>query len=243
MRALVVLCVIAGCRTTQPYRLDVMDRYEVGEDAVVSVHVERPSGDDAQLVITRPGGTRIRQRAPLDVEVSRIRFGTPLPRPGVEPTFTVPGTYRVELRAGKKVLARLAIEVKVDHLSDLLPDEVIADYKPIVRYARAKQSGPSAWMTYGAIYEHPFRADARIEILIEEPKDHLATAWLPYEEDSTLGVILDNNVRVRERAESFTASWKGSGMIVSLRGPTLADLERGLIRHFLARFPSKLPPE
>jgi hypothetical protein len=238
----VVLCVIAGCRTTQPYRLEA-GRFEVGEDAVVSVHVDKPTSDDAQLVIARPDGSRVRQRAPLDVEVSRIRFGTPLPRPGVEPTFTVKGTYSVELRQGKEVLASESIVVRTNHLDDLLPDEVIADYKPIVRYVRVKQSGPHAWKTYGAIYEHPFRREARIEIVVEEPGEHLTSAWLPYEDESTLGVILDNNVRIRERAESFSASWKSSGNIVTLRGPTLADLERGLIGHFLARFPSKLLPK
>lgn len=244
MRALVALCLVGACaRGSAAYHLSVPDAYEVGENATIGLRVGELTDEPAVLVITRPDGSTVRTYAPLDTEVSRIRLGAPLSQPGVEPTFTMVGNYLIELRAGARVLAKHELEVTSARLDEILPDEEIAGYKPVTRYTRRKQSGQLRWKTYGAIYEHPVQSDATIEVVIELPGPHLVEAWKPYEEDTTLAVIANNNVRLRERAANVSASWRASEHIVTMRAPMLADLERGLIAHFLARFPSKLLPQ
>jgi hypothetical protein len=240
VRSLLVLGLVAGCSLFRPdYKLEVTDAYEVGEDATIAVHARELSDDDADIVITRPDGSEVRQHAPLDVAVTRVRFAPPVPRPRAIPTFTMKGKYKVELRAGSRVLAKKTLEVTLDHLNDLISDETFEDYKPITRFARPKQAGEARWKTYGATYEHPFRTEAKIDVLIEEPKKHLATAWKAYEEQGTLGVIKGATVLIRERADSARAAWISDDLIVSMTAPTLADVER-LFSHFIDRFPSKL---
>ncbi len=239
MRSLAILCLLAGCLKGPAYKLDVTESYEVGEDATIGLHVRDLSDDDADIVIRRPDGTDVRQHAPLDAKVTRIRFAPPVPRPRAVPTFTMKGEYIVELRSGSKVLAKKTLQVTLDHLNDLISEESFEDYKPITRFTRPKQAGAARWKTYGATYEHPFRKEARIDVLIEEPKQHLATAWKSYEEQGTLGVIKGATVLLRERAESARAAWISDDLIVSLAAPTLADIEK-LIGHFIDRYPSKL---
>jgi hypothetical protein len=242
VRALVLLWLIGACGAPR-YQLAVTDTYEVGEDATVELRVREASKQKAVLLITRPDGSTLRRYAPLREEVSRIKFGAPLPEPGVEPTFTMPGHYTIELRLKDKVLASRDLEITLDRLDEVLPADEVAGYTPVVRYTRPKQSGTLRWKTFGAIYEHPSRKDAKIEVLVEAPEDRLATAWKPYEEDTTLGVIENNNVRLRERSDYATASWRASQHVITMRARSLAELERGLIGHFLARFPSKLLPQ
>lgn len=239
MRMLAALIMVAACGGPA-YRLEVTDTYEVGEDATVALRVREVSDADADVVITRPDGTEVRQHAPLDAEVTRVRFSPPVPRPRAIPTFTVTGEYTIELQSRGKTLARRTVHVTVDRLADLIPDEIIADYKPITRFTRAKQAGTQHWKTYGATYEHPSRTDARIDLLIEEPGASLETAWKPYKEGAPLAVVLDHTVRFRERTGGVQASWISGDLIVVMKAPTLADLEQGLIGHFLDRFPSKL---
>ena len=47
----------------------------------------------------------------------------------------------------------------------------------------------------------------------------------------------------RERSESVTVSWYSDKNIIRMQAPTLADLERGIVGHFLKRFPSKVAPK
>jgi hypothetical protein len=239
VRALSVLCLVAACVRGPAYRLTT-ESYEVGEDATISVQVRELTDDDAEIVITRPDGTIVKQHAPLDVEVTRVRFAPPVPRPRAIPTFTTKGEYVVELKSGNKVLAKKTLEITIDHLNDLIPDESISDYKPITRFTRPKQAGALHWKIYGATYEHPFHTDARVEVILEEPKADQKTAWKAYEEEGTLGVLGDSNVVIRERTDSAAVAWKSDDLIVSMRAPTLADLQRGVLAYFLARFPSKL---
>lgn len=239
VRALAVLWLVMGCGSPA-YRLTVTEPYEVGEDATIGLQVKQVSDDDAEIVITRPDGTIVKQHAPLDAAVTRIRFSPPVPRPRAIPTFTTTGDYLVELKSGKRVLATKKLEVKIDHLNDLIPDESVSEYKPITRFTRPKQAGDKHWKIYGATYEHPFHPDARVDVVVEEPKEDMSTAWKAYEEEGTLGVIENSNVVIRERTDSASAAWKSGDWIVSMRASRLAELQRGLIAHFLARFPSKL---
>jgi hypothetical protein len=237
---LTVLLLVAGCGRGPAYKLTVTEAYEVGEDATIGLQVRKLTDDDAEIVITRPDGSVVKQHAPLDAEITRVRFAPPVPRPRAVPTFTTKGDYLVELKAGDRVLAKSTVKVTIDHLNDLIPQEVAADYKPITRYARPKQAGDLHWKIYGATYEHPFHTDARIDLVIEEPKGDMKTAWKAYAEEGTLGVIDNSTVVIRERADSASAAWKSGELIVSMRASSLAELQRGLIAHFLARFPSKL---
>lgn len=239
VRSLTILCLVAGCLKGPAYKLDVTESYEVGEDATIGLHVRELSDDDAEIVITRPDGTDVRQHAPLDAKVTRVRFAPPVPRPRAIPTFTMKGEYIVELRSGSKVLAKRTLEVTLDHLNDLISDESFEGYKPITRFARPKQAGAAHWKTYGATYEHAFRPQARIDVLIEEPKQNLETAWKWYEEQGTLGVIKGATVIIRERADTARAAWISDDLIIAMTAPTLADIER-LIGHFVDRYPSKL---
>jgi hypothetical protein len=242
MRAVLVLIAAGACgaQSSSAYRVAVTDSYEVGEDATVSLQVKQVSDDDAEIVITRPDGTSVKEHAPLDTETSRIKLGKTAPHPGIPPTFTIPGTYQIELRnSDETVLATSEVVIKRARLDELLPLEPVANHKQLTRYTLAKLRGKQQWKTYGAIYSLPRKLD-RIEILIEEPKRALKDAWKPYAEDATVSVIADNNVMFRERSGSVAASWISGDLIVAMRAPTLADLEQGLIGHFLGRFPSKL---
>lgn len=239
---MIVLCVVAACGSGPAYKVSVTEPYEVGEDVIVAVRVRQLSEDGGFVVVTRPDGTEVRQPVPLDVEVNRVRTAPPILRPHTPPTINALGAYRIELRDGaNKVLAKHELVVQVDKLNDLLPNDEVAGYKPISRFARARQSGAQRWKTYGAIYEHPYRSEARIEVAIEDAGAAIDAAWRPYKEEGVPSVILDNNVRFRERTEgSVVASWISGKRVIAMRAETLVDLERGLIGHFLERFPSTL---
>jgi hypothetical protein len=231
----------AACASGPPYRLTVRDRYELGEDPTISVAITKTSDEDAVLVITRPSGSTVRQKVPLGIEQTNVRFGNPIDQPG-EPTFNELGDYRVELRANKAVLAKQEIRISIDRLTSIFTDEEIASYQPAARYTRARQAKRVHYKTYGALYEHTLKSGIQIHVLIEEAGDALDEAWKPYEEEGTLGVIENNHVRFRERSGSVSASWISGKRIIAMRAGTLEDFERGFIAHFLARYPSNLQP-
>jgi hypothetical protein len=237
---LVLTTLLGACAHGPPYRVQVTESYEVGEDITVALRVRELTDDDAVIIVTRPDGTIIKEHAPLDVEHSKIRFGRPAPHPGVPATFTETGPYRVELKTGDTVLAKDEVVVKVNHLDELLPMRDVADYKQITRYTKVRLYGKKQWKTYGAIYVQQYRPEARVEIVIEEPGSNMKDAWKPYFEVGTVTVIEDNNVIFREGADVVTASWISDSRIIAMRAPTLADLERGMVAHFLNEFPSKL---
>lgn len=243
MRAVAVLVVAIACASKPPvpYRLTVAEKYEVGEDATVVLDVRQVSDDDATLVITRPDGTIVKQSATLEETNSRIRFGKPPPHPGVLPTFTMPGEYKIELRVDDVEQATTTITVKGNLLDKLLPTADIGDYKQITRFARPKIYGKKdQGKSYGAIYTLPWKVEARIEITIDNPGPHMKSTWKTFEEEGTITVIENNNVIFRERAESVTASWFSKDKIIRMQAPTLDDLEKGIIAYFLDKFPSKL---
>lgn len=243
MRGALLLVFSMGCaiHATVPYKLAAPDPYEVGEDATISLSVKRLSDDDAQIVITRPDGSIVKQNAPLDTDASKVRFGRPPPHPGLPPTFTVKGAYKVELKVDDQVLAKTELVIRSDHLDELLPIEDVAEHKQITRYTRPKLYGKKLeGKSYGAIYSPPWKVESRVEITIDEPKSQLKEAWKLYAEEGTMSMIDDQNVILRERAESVTASWFSGDKIIRMQAPALADLEKGIIGHFLTRFPSKL---
>lgn len=243
MRSALVLALAMGCATTHavPYTLAAPDPYEVGEDATIALTVKKLSDDDAQIVITRPDGSIVKQNAPLDTDASKVRFGRPPPHPGQPPTFTVKGAYKVELKVDDQVLAKTELVITSNHLDELLPVADVAEHKQITRYTRAKLYGKKLdGKSYGAIYSPPWKVESRVEITIDEPKNQLKEAWKLYAEEGAMSVIDDQNVILRERAESVTASWFSGDKIIRMQAPTLDDLEKGIIGHFLTRFPSKL---
>jgi hypothetical protein len=250
MRALTVVLVVAACArggspgtvsvASGPYRLTVHDTYELGEDPTIAIEIEEPSPQRAELVIERPDGTSVKQHTRLDVEVTRVRFGSALPQPSDQPTFTMVGPYKLELRAAGDVLVTHEIVIANARLDELLPAADVADYKTIGRFTRRRQSGKHHWKAYGALYEHMWRKGVSVDILVEEPGPNFDDVWKPYEDAGALSVIEGRNVIYRERAESVTASWISGNRIVTMRAPTLGDLERGFIDHFLRRYPSKL---
>ncbi len=241
------LTLVVGCvrgSGTAPYRLTLADKYEVGEDATIVVDAKKLSDDDAQVVITRPDGSILKQRAPLDEASSRIRFGRPPPHPGLPPTFTTTGAYKIELKVDDSVLAKTELTIDRNRLDDLLPTDDVADYKQITRYTRPKIYGKKdQGKSYGAIYSPPTKVEARVEITIDEPGTHLAETWKTFQEEGAPSLIEENNVIFRERSESVTVSWYSDKNIIRMQAPTLADLERGIIGHFLKRFPSKVAPK
>jgi hypothetical protein len=244
MRAVLVFVLAVGCAKTVPYKLTVPTEggaYEVGEDVTVVLDVKKVSDDDAKIIITRPDGTIVKENASLDAPNSRIRFGRPPPHPGLPPTITIKGTYTIELQIDDKPVSTMTVDVTSDRINALLPMEDVADYKQITRYTRPKIYGKTyQGKSYGAIYSPPWRVEARVEITIDEPKKHLKETWKLYAEEGAPSVIENNNVIFRERSESVTASWYSDGVVVRMQAPTLDDLEKGIIGHFLKKFPSKL---
>lgn len=229
----------AACASGPAYRLTVPDRYEVGEDPTIRVAIQQTSNADAVLVIRRPSGSSVREKVPLRVEQTNVRFGNAVDPESV-PTFTELGDYRVELRSNETVLAKQEIRIAIDRLTTIFTEDEIAAYAPVNRYTRVRHNKQQRWKIYGALYEHTLRPDARIHVVIEEPGDALEDAWQRYEEEGTLGVIENNNVRFRERSSSVSASWISGNRIIAMRGTTLEDFERGFLAHFLAKYPSDL---
>lgn len=236
----ICLMAVAACGPAAGYRLSSPERYEVGDDATITVDGGGGTEVAVEVVIIRPDASVVREPARLGSERIRVRFSG---EPRGPATFNQIGDYRIELRSGDRVLAKHEIRVSVDRLDELLPAKEVAGYAPISRATRSRQHGTRRWKTYEITYRHPWRTGAEVEILIEEPKAELESAWQRYIEEGTLGVIENNNVRFRERSDSASASWIAGKRIVAVRSATLADLERGLIGHFLARFPSDLRAE
>ncbi len=246
MRAVLALVLAAGCGAARPvpYSLSSAASYEVGEDATIAVTAKQLSDDDAQVVITRPDGSIVKEHAPIDVESSRIRFGKPPPHPGLPPTFTIKGAYKVELKVDDQVLAKTELVVTSDHINELLPIEDVVEYKQITRFTRPKLYGKTfEGKSYGAIYSPPWRVEARVLITIDEPKEHLGETWKLYAEEGAMTELEGYNVIFRERSESVTASWFAGDKIIRMQAPTMDDLQKGIIGHFLKRFPSKLKIE
>ena len=224
------------------YQLSIQDSYEVGEDPTISLQVREARERAGELVLVRPDGSTVKQPVPLDREQTYVRFGTP-GRGTDEPTFTSTGDYRVELRTGETVLARQEIRISTDRLTHMFDDEEIAGFRLVARYTRARQDKGQRWKTYAARYEHTLREDSRIQVVIEQPGPNLQDAWKPYEEEGTLAVIENNNVRFRERTRSVSASWISGKRIIAMRAGSLDDFERGFIGYFLAKYPSALSPK
>jgi hypothetical protein len=238
MRALCIVCLV-GCASGASYKLTTRDSYEVGEDPTFDVAISQTSPETAILRVTRPDGSTVRSKIRLDAKQTSVRVGGSLDT-GSEPTFTERGDYRVELRTDKALLARQEIRISVDRLTSIFTDEEIADFAPLTRYTRARANKQERWKTYGAIYEHTLRKGVTIHVVVEEPEHALRDAWKPYEEEGTLQVIENNNVRFRERPGNVSASWISGNVIVAMRAETLDDFERGFIGAFLARYPSTL---
>jgi len=243
MRAVVLLTLVIGCAHAKPvpYRLTIPEKYEVGEDATVVLDVKQVSDDDAKIIVTRPDGTVVKEAASLEEASARIRFGKPPPHPGLPPTFTIPGEYKVELEVNDNVEAKTVIVVKKNLLDELLPMADVGDYKQITRYTRPKIYGKKdQGKSYGAIYTLPWKVESRVEITIDDPGKHLKATWKTFEEEGAVTVMDNSNVIFRERAESVTASWFSDNKIIRMQAPTLADLEKDIIGFFLSKFPSKL---
>lgn len=238
LRVLSILGLVA-CASGPAYRLSVRDRYEVGEDPTIRITIKQTSDADAILVIERPSGSSVREKVPLRVEQTSVRFGNAVD-PAVVPTFTELGDYRVELRSNETVLAKQEIRIAVDRLTAIFPDDEIALFAPVNRYTRARQNKQQHWKIYGALYEHTLRPGTQIHVVIEEPGDALDDAWQRYEEEGTLAVIENNNVRFRERTSSVSATWLSGNRIIAMRAAALEDFERGFLGHFLAKYPSDL---
>lgn len=220
-------------------RMSAPTRYEVGEDATVTIEAPRASESspiDVELVLVHPDGTEERQTATLIAPQSRVRLAT-------SPAFKQTGVYRIRLvDSGRALAPPVDINITTDHLHELLAG-TIADYKAKTRFTRARQAGMLQWKQYGGIYQHPWKDDQTIEVLIEEPAEAFQRAWKAYEEEGTLAVLQNNYVRVRERAKSATASWTSQGRIIQLRAPTLAQMDPKFIARFFVRYPSDLHPD
>jgi hypothetical protein len=240
MRSLVCCLVLSiGCASAPAYRLSVPEQYEVGEDPTIGVAIGKTSSDSAVVVITRPDGSTVRQPVSLGMARTNVRFGGSIAR-GHTPTFTARGDYLVELEANGTQLARQEIRISVDRLTRMFPEEEIAGFELLARYTRERGLRKQHWKTYGALYEHTLRSGSEIRVVIEDPGDALDAAWKQYEDEGTLGVIENNNVRFRERSGSVSASWISGKKIVAMRAAVLADFQRGFIGRFLARYPSSL---
>ncbi len=238
MKALCILGLVA-CASSPAYRLDVHDGYEVGEDPTIGVAIREPRKAQAELTVTRPDGSAVRQKLPLSAAETNVRFGGSI-EADVEPTFNKRGDYRVELKSDEAILATQEIRISVDRLTEKFDDRDVAGFDLVARYTRPRANKKHHWKTYGALYEHTMRGGTQIHVLIEDPGKGLDDVWKEYEDEGTLAVIENSNVRLRERSDSATASWISGKKIISMRAGTLEDIERGFIGHFLARFPSEL---
>lgn len=236
-----VLCIIAVAGCPGPaYQISMPDQYEVGEDATVALEIRKITRERADVVITRPDGTTIQKQTSLDDQTTRVKFGNPLIDKPSEPTFTKTGAYKIELKSGAHTLAQHQITISVDRLTKILSDDEVAGFAPSVRYTRPRQDGTAKWMTYGALYERVEGRETEINVLIEDAGEHIERAWKPYEDEGTLGVIENSNVRFRERTGSVTASWSSGQRVIMVRARQQRDLERAFVRFFLVKYPSAL---
>jgi hypothetical protein len=242
MRVLCALGLVVAC-SHPAYQLSAREAYEVGEDPTVVVQIRETSSTDAELVIVRPDRSIVKKKLKLDLAERNVRFGSVQVQPGVaveEPAFNQVGHYKIELRSGGQVLAQQEIDISKDRLTQKLTEDVIAGFAPLVRFTRVRANGPQRWKTYGAVYEHTKRTGVQVQVVIEEPGEYMTDAWKPYEDEGTLAVIEKNNVVVRERTGSATASWVSGDRIVAIRADSMTDVSRGFLSFFLVKFPSSL---
>lgn len=231
-----VVFALAACHPQQGYRVSAPDRYEVGEEATLTIDAPNADPDtpvDAELLVEHPDGTKQRQPTRLVQTRSRIRVGD---------AFMATGRYRVSLvEAGKLLAPPVDINVNVDHLTELLA-ETIAEYKAKNRVARSRAAGELRWMQYSGVYQHPWQDNRDIEVTIEEPREAFKRAWSVYEEQGTVQVIQNNYVRLREGADSTMAAWTSRGLIIVIRAAGLDQLDPKFLARFFARHPSDLKP-
>jgi hypothetical protein len=233
-----VLAFAAACRPHPGYRVAAPERYEVGEEATLTI--DAPGADpesplDAELLVERPDGSQQRQPAHLTQERSRIKVGS-------GPTFMQTGRYRVSLvEAGKVIAPPVDIHINIDHLTELLADTIV-EYKAKQRYAKSRAAGSLRWMQYSGVYEHPWQDNHEIEVTIEEPREAFKRAWAAYDEQGVVQVIQNNYVRLREGAETTMAAWTSRGLIIAVRAADLAQMDPKFLARFFARHPSDLKP-
>lgn len=225
-----------ACRTGHGYRVAAPDRYEVGEEATVTIDAPNADADspvDAELLVENPDGTQQRQSTRLTQTRSRIKLGE---------AFMQTGRYRVTLsEAGKPLAPPVDIHVNVDHLSELLAGTV-AEYKAKHRFAKARAAGELRWMQYSGVYEHPWQDHHEIEVTIEEPREAFKRAWAVYDEQGVVQVIQNNYVRLREGADTTMTAWTSRGLIIVIRAADLDQMDPKFLAHFFARHPSDLKP-
>lgn len=225
-----------GCGTGHGYRVAAPDRYEVGEEATLTI--DAPSADtdtpiEAELIVENPDGTKQRQPTRLTQTRSRIKLGE---------AFMQTGRYRVTLsEAGKPLAPPVNIHVNVDHLTELLASTV-AEYKAKQRVAKARAAGVLRWMQYSGLYAHPWQDNHDIEVTIEEPREAFRRAWSVYDEQGVVQVIQSNYVRLREGADSTMAAWTSRGLIIVIRAADLDQMDPKFLARFFARHPSDLKP-
>lgn len=236
-----VLCivVVAACRAPA-YQLSIPTSYEVGEDATVAIEARKTSKQQADVVITRPDGSTLQKRAELDENQTRVKFGTPLIDRSSQPTFTQVGTYKIELRSATHTLAKQQITISTDRLTKIFGSDPVAGFGPVVRYARPRQDGSLRWMTYGAIYERLEGRETEVHVVVEEAGSHVERAFKSYEEEGTLGVFENSNVRLYERTGNVSTSWRSGPRVLVIRARAARDLDRDFVRAFLAKYPSDL---
>jgi hypothetical protein len=225
-----------GCAAGRShYRVAAPDRYEVGEEATVTIDAPNAAADspiDADLVVDGPEGTK-HQPARLTQTRSRIKIGD---------AFMQTGRYRVSLtEAGKLLAPPVDIHVDVDHLTALLAETVV-EYKAKTRFAKSRASGELHWMQYSGVYEHPWQDNHEIEVTIEEPREAFKRAWSVYDEQGVVQVIQNNYVRLREGADTTMAAWTSRGLIIVIRAADLAQMDPKFLARFFARHPSDLKP-
>ena len=232
---------VAACAAHGGIKVSAPERYEVGEEATISIDAPGADADspvEGDIVLVRPDGTVHTQHARLTNPKNRIKLGV-----ANEPTFMQTGRYRLQFQqdANHPLAAPIEIAVNIDRLTELLA-ETIVEYKAKIRYTKARASGGLKWKQYGGVYEHPWQKDHEIEVTIEEPGEAFKTAWKTYEERGVLQVVQKNYVRLREGSETTMAAWTSEGRIIVLRATELAKLDPKFIVRFFTRYPSDLKP-
>ena len=236
---LAALVWLAACAPHGGIKVSAPERYEVGEEATISIDAPGADPDspvEGDIVLVRPDGTVFKQHARLTNPKNRIKLGD-------EPTFMQTGRYRLQFQqdANHPLAAPVDISVNIDHLTELL-SETIVEYKAKLRYTKPRANGHLHWKQYGGIYQHPWQSDHEIEIIIEEPGEAFKTAWKVYEEQGILQVMQKNYVRLREGADTTMAAWTADGRIIVLRATDLAKFDPKFIARFFTRYPSDLKP-
>ncbi|HTL36494.1 MAG TPA: hypothetical protein VL326_25350 [Kofleriaceae bacterium] len=240
-RSVAALVWLVACAPHGGIKLAAPGRYEVGEEATISIDAPGADSDspvEGDIVMTRPDGSVYKQHARLTSPKNRIKIGD-----DDEPTFMATGRYRLTFQqdAAHPLAAPIDIAVNIDRLTEVL-SELIVEYKAKTRFTKPRANGHLQWKQYGGIYEHPWQKDHEIEVVIEEPGEAFKTAWKQYEEQGVLQVIQKNYVRLREGADTTMAAWTSEGRIIVLRATDLAKFDPKFIARFFARYPSDLKP-